>query len=273
MALQGVQMPSIAGVYGVKDFREDLRPDGGLGKLAQMAMNLYQFKSNQAQQKEMQDAAQQFQAAQADKNATNQAIAADVQRRWQAKEKELDREAQRNLTEAKWAQDNALMEKQQELQNRKELASFQADATPVINMTIDETNPVAIRDKGNRLETIIAKAKNIGDNDTLATATQEYNRLMGMYGKDTGGARAGGVLQQAEEMGKLNSDMKDLIANASPEAAEKYLIANKDKFSEIELQKYSDMIDEQRKRRGRQARSDARDYEASQKPRLKIKKK
>ena len=61
MALQGVQMPSIAGVYGVKDFREDLRPDGGLGKLAQMAMNLYQLKSNQAQQKEMQDAAQQFQ--------------------------------------------------------------------------------------------------------------------------------------------------------------------------------------------------------------------
>jgi len=262
MALQGVQMPSIAGVYGVKDFREDLRPDGGLGKLAQMAMNLYQFKSNQAQQKEMQDAAQQFQAQQG-----------ELQRNWQAGEKALDREAQRNLTEAKWAQDNALMEKQQELQNRKELASFQADATPVINMTIDETNPVAIRDKGNRLETIIAKAKNIGDNDTLATATQEYNRLMGMYGKDTGGARAGGVLQQAEEMGKLNSDMKDLIANASPEAAEKYLIANKDKFSEIELQKYSDMIDEQRKRRGRQARSDARDYEASQKPRLKIKKK
>lgn len=200
MALQGVQMPSIAGVYGVKDFREDLRPDGGLGKLANMAMNMYQFKSNQAQQKEMQDAAQQFQAAQADKNATNQAIAADVQRRWQSKEKAIDREAQRNLTEAKWAQDKAMMKdaaakaeeaKQAEYSDYFDNLTGRADS-------VDLNNPDDIRRYKKELNEGIVRANRMKDQ-----AGVEYLKEMDKSLDPT--------LTRLINTKQANADIKDMI--------------------------------------------------------------
>lgn len=175
MAINGIQ-PTVAGVFGVRDYTNLLNQSNGMGKLLGTALDMYKFKSGQAQQNEMQQAAQDFNAAEAEKN----------------------RQHQTNLDNARWQRDQDLLARQEALQAKKELGSFQAEASPIIGMEIDESNPNAIRDKGNRLKAVIAKAKNIGDNDTLAAATQEYNRLFGMYGKDTGGERAGGALQQAE---------------------------------------------------------------------------
>lgn len=189
MALQGVQMPSIAGVYGVKDFREDLRPDGGLGKLAQMAMNLYQFKSNQAQQKEMQDAAQQFQAQQG-----------ELQRNWQAGEKALDREAQRNLTEAKWAQDKAMMEDaaaKAEAAKQAEYADYFDNLTGRAD-SVDLNNPDDIRRFKKELNEGIVKANRMGDKAGVDYLT-EMNKSLDP------------TLSRLVNTKQANADIKDMI--------------------------------------------------------------
>lgn len=203
MAINGIQ-PTVAGVFGVKDYTNLLNQSNGMGKLIGTALDMYKFKSGQAQQNEMQQAAQDFNAAEAEKN----------------------RQHQTALDNARWDRDQELLKRQEALQAKKELASFQAEASPIIGMEIDETNPQAIRDKGNRLKQVIAKAKNIGDNDTVAAATQEYNRLMGMYGKDTGGQRAGGALQQAQAAAEAqqlharsDAAIKEQIASGATESA------------------------------------------------------
>lgn len=189
MALQGVQMPSIAGVYGVKDFREDLRPDGGLGKLANMAMNMYQFKSNQAQQKEMQDAAQKFNAEQG-----------EIQRNWQANEKAIDREAQRNLTEAKWAQDKAMMKdaaakaeeaKQAEYSDYFDNLTGRADS-------VDLNNPDDIRRYKKELNEGIVRANRMKDQ-----AGVEYLKEMDKSLDPT--------LTRLINTKQANADIKDMI--------------------------------------------------------------
>lgn len=203
MAINGIQ-PTVAGVFGIKDYTNLLNQSNGMGKLIGTALDMYKFKSGQAQQNEMQQAAQEFNAAEAEKN----------------------RQHQTALDNARWDRDQELLKRQEALQAKKELASFQADASPIIGMEIDETNPQAIRDKGNRLKQVIAKAKNIGDNDTVAAATQEYNRLMGMYGKDTGGQRAGGALQQAQAAAEAqqlharsDAAIKEQIASGATDSA------------------------------------------------------
>ena len=203
MAINGIQ-PTVAGVFGVRDYTNLLNQSNGMGKLLGTALDMYKFKSGQAQQNEMQQAAQDFNAAEAEKN----------------------REHQTNLENARWQRDQDLLARQEALQAKKELAGFQTEANPIISMEIDETNPQAIRDKGNRLQAVIAKAKNIGDNDTVAAATQEYNRLMGMYGKDTGGQRAGGALQQAQAAAEAqqlharsDAAIKEQIASGATDSA------------------------------------------------------
>lgn len=203
MAINGIQ-PTVAGVFGIKDYTNLLNQSNGMGKLIGTALDMYKFKSGQAQQNEMQQAAQEFNAAEAEKNRQHQVA----------------------LDNARWDRDQELLKRQEALQAKKELASFQADASPIIGMEIDETNPQAIRDKGNRLKQVIAKAKNIGDNDTVAAATQEYNRLMGMYGKDTGGQRAGGALQQAQAAAEAqqlharsDAAIKEQIASGATDSA------------------------------------------------------
>ena len=203
MAINGIQ-PTVAGVFGIKDYTNLLNQSNGMGKLIGTALDMYKFKSGQAQQNEMQQAAQEFNAAEAEKNRQHQVA----------------------LDNARWDRDQQLLARQEALQAKKELAGFQADAAPIIGMEIDETNPQAIRDKGNRLKQVIAKAKNIGDNDTVAAATQEYNRLMGMYGKDTGGQRAGGALQQAQAAAEAqqlharsDAAIKEQIASGATDSA------------------------------------------------------
>lgn len=177
MALQGVITPSVAGVYGVRDFSQQLaNANAGVRNLANFALN------------QVGNAIQ--------RNA--QANEAAKQRDFQALEAEKSRIANRNLQEANWAHNDALMKRQEELQNKKEMAAFKSDAMPVVSMQIDESNPSEIRAKLNRLDGVIAKAKDKGDVDTLAAANQEKIRLGGMYTKDSEGKLVGGVLQEAE---------------------------------------------------------------------------
>ena len=145
MALQGVQMPSIAGVYGVKDFREDLRPDSGLGKLAQMAMNLYQLKSNQAQQKEMQDAAQQFQTA--------------------------EKEKERQLYAKQQADAKAAQEAQK-------LATWKKDANYVSSLDYDKNNDASMVQTQNNIRKVIEDGLAAGKSqEELAPLYQRLNGI------------------------------------------------------------------------------------------------
>lgn len=239
MALQGVQMPSIAGVYGVKDFREDLRPDGGLGKLAQMAMNLYQFKSGQAQQKEMQDAAQQFQAHQG-----------ELQRNWQQNQKKEDQEFQRNLQEAKWAQDAALMDKQQQLQSQKELAAFNTKFNTITNKDVNINNADALRMYKNELNSVL------NDPNITEGQAEHITKMMGSIDDQLVKIETDAATIKAHDDAKAG--MKDMISNASPVDAAAYLEQNKGLFTEAEYKQYSDMIREASKRRWRQGVSDAK---------------
>jgi hypothetical protein len=242
MAINGIQ-PTVAGVFGVKDYTNLLNQSNGMGKLIGTALDMYKFKSGQAQQNEMQQAAQDFNAAEAEKN----------------------REHQINLDKARWQRDQSLLARQEALQAKKELGSFQSEAAPIIGMEIDETNPNAIRDKGNRLKAVIAKAKNIGDNDTLAAATQEYNRLFGMYGKDTGGERAGGALQQAEAAAQAQqihdqtaAGIKEQIASGAVDSA-MGMIADAiaaDIISQDEADRYMALINAKSSDLANQRRSD-----------------
>lgn len=145
MALQGVQMPSIAGVYGVKDFREDLRPDGGLGKLAQIAMNLYQLKSNQAQQKKMQDDAQQFQTA--------------------------EKEKERNLYAKQQADAKAAQEAQK-------LATWKKDANYVSSLDYDKNNDASMIQTQNNIRKVIEDGLAAGKSqEELAPLYQRLNGI------------------------------------------------------------------------------------------------
>lgn len=230
MALQGVITPSVAGVYGVRDFSQQLaNANAGVRNLANFALNQV---SNAVQ-----------------RNA--QANEAEKQRDFQALEAEKSRIANRNLQEANWAHNDALMKRQEELQNKKEKDAFRSDALPVVSMQIDETNPSEIRAKLNRLDGVIEKAKSKGDFDTLAAANQEKIRLGGMYTKDSDGKLVGGVLQDAEanqKKVKLFNDTDKTIkehisAGASNSAVNQIKDAlEKGIISEADVQKYEALI-------------------------------
>ena len=242
MAINGIQ-PTVAGVFGIKDYTNLLNQSNGMGKLIGTALDMYKFKSGQAQQNEMQQAAQEFNAAEAEKNRQHQVA----------------------LDNARWDRDQELMARQEALQAKKELAGFQADANPIISMNIDERNKGAVMDKANRLQQVIAKAKNIGDADTLAATTQEYNRLMGMYAKDSGGQRTGGVLQDIEEQEAAQAEAQAAAAekeraykrwealnnSGNVDAAWNYMYQNSKMFSPEDVAQMQSLMEAQyRKNRG-----------------------
>lgn len=145
MALQGVQMPQVAGVFGVKDFREDLRPDGGLGKLAQMAMNLYQFKSGQAQQKAMQEDAQAFQSAE------------------KVKERQLYDKQQADAKAAQEAQ---------------KMATWKKDANYVGGLDYDANNDASMIQTQNNIRKVIEDGLAMGKSqEELAPLYQKLNSI------------------------------------------------------------------------------------------------
>ena len=207
MAINGIA-PTVAGVFGVKDYTNLLNQSNGMGKLIGTALDMYKFG---AQRQDAKDAAQ-------------------ASRDFQAEQGELNRQHQTDMENARWARDEALMQRQEALQQQKELAALTAEASPIIDMNIDERNKGAVMDKANRLQQVIAKAKNIGDDGrkdgVLARATREYNRLMGMYAKDSGGQRTGGVLQDIEEQeaaqaehAKSDAAIKEQISAGATESA------------------------------------------------------
>lgn len=188
MALQGVQMPSIAGVYGVKDFREDLRPDGGLGKLAQMAMNLYQFKSGQAQQKEMQDAAQQFQAQQG-----------ELQRNWQTAEAQKSRDLQE-------AQMNAARLEAADKANKQ----WQSNANYAMNAEYDPSNKGSMIQAQNNIRKMIEEGTSMGK-------TRE--ELVPLYQKLNGIQADINVQNKKEKRTAALTDLKDMINSGAVDTA------------------------------------------------------
>ena len=253
MALQGVQMPSIAGVYGVKDFREDLRPDGGLGKLAQMAMNLYQLKSNQAQQKEMQDAAQQFQIA--------------------------EKEKERKL----YAQQQADAKAAQEAQK---LATWKKDANYVSSLDYDKNNDASMVQTQNNIRKVIEDGLAAGKGVIICQNKEEavaavlaplYQRLNGIQGdrnilgqtvaknntvKDIQATIAEGAIDTA--MG----DIADAVGAGiiDQHDADKLMVRLNEKKGQLEKQAFQDK--QMKYNWNRQLKKDA---ESDKKPRLQLK--
>jgi len=243
MALQGVQMPSIAGVYGVKDFREDLRPDGGLGKLAQMAMNLYQFKSNQAQQKEMQDAAQQFQSAE--------------------KEKERQFYAQQQA-DAKAAQD------------AQRMATWQKDANYVSSLDYDKNNDASMVQTQNNIRKVIEEGLAAGKSrEELAPLYQRLNGIQAdrnVLEQTVAKNNTVKDIQATINEGAIDTAMGD-IADAigagiiDQHDADKLMVRLNEKKAQQDKQAFEDV--KMRYNWNRQLKKDA---ESDKKPRLKLKK-
>lgn len=251
MALQGVQMPSIAGIYGVKDFREDLRPDGGLGKLAQMAMNLYQFKSGQAQQKEMQDAAQQFQAAEKEK------------------ERQLYAQQQADAKAAEAAK----------LQN-----AFNKNKDYVVSLDYDKSNDGAMVQAQNNIRKVIEDGHEVLKNQGLSEE-EIRTKLAPLYQK------INGIQADRNTLGKTvakNNTVKDIQATIAEGAidtamgdiadaigagiidqhdADKLMVRLNEKKGQLEKQAFQDV--QMRYNWNRQLKKDA---ESDKKPRLKLKK-
>lgn len=242
MALQGVQMPSIAGVYGVKDFREDLRPDGGLGKLAQMAMNLYQLKSNQAQQKEMQDAAQQFQIA--------------------------EKEKERKL----YAQQQADAKAAQEAQK---LATWKKDANYVSSLDYDKNNDASMVQTQNNIRKVIEDGLAAGKSqEELAPLYQRLNGIQGdrnILGQTVAKNNTVKDIQNTIAEGAIDTAMGD-IADAvgagiiDQHDADKLMVRLNEKKGQLEKQAFQDK--QMKYNWNRQLKKDA---ESDKKPRLQLK--
>lgn len=242
MALQGVQMPSIAGVYGVKDFREDLRPDSGLGKLAQIAMNLYQLKSNQAQQKEMQDAAQQFQIA--------------------------EKEKERKL----YAQQQADAKAAQEAQK---LATWKKDANYVSSLDYDKNNDASMVQTQNNIRKVIEDGLAAGKSqEELAPLYQRLNGIQGdrnILGQTVAKNNTVKDIQATIAEGAIDTAMGD-IADAvgagiiDQHDADKLMVRLNEKKGQLEKQAFQDK--QMKYNWNRQLKKDA---ESDKKPRLQLK--
>lgn len=242
MALQGVQMPSIAGVYGVKDFREDLRPDSGLGKLAQMAMNLYQLKSNQAQQKEMQDAAQQFQIA--------------------------EKEKERKL----YAQQQADAKAAEEAQK---LATWKKDANYVSSLDYDKNNDASMVQTQNNIRKVIEDGLAAGKSqEELAPLYQRINGIQSdrnILGQTVAKNNTVKDIQNTIAEGAIDTAMGD-IADAvgagiiDQHDADKLMVRLNEKKGQLEKQAFQDK--QMKYNWNRQLKKDA---ESDKKPRLQLK--
>lgn len=242
MALQGVQMPSIAGVYGVKDFREDLRPDSGLGKLAQMALNLYQLKSNQAQQKEMQDAAQQFQIA--------------------------EKEKERQLYAKQQADAKAAQEAQK-------LATWKKDANYVSSLDYDKNNDASMVQTQNNIRKVIEDGLAAGKSqEELAPLYQRLNGIQSdrnILGQTVTKNNTIKDIQATIAEGAIDTAMGD-IADAigagviDQRDADKLMVRLNEKKGQLEKQSFQDK--QMKYNWNRQLKKDA---ESDKKPRLQLK--
>lgn len=208
-----MNLPSIAGVLGFKDFTNQLNNANAGVKNAVGLVN--DWAKMAAQQNNAEKAAQ----AQRDFTMGEN----EKQRNFTIGENEKQRAAQEKLQSDRLDAELRIANTNREIQEAKENAAFKADAQPVIGMQIDESNENAIRDKLNRLQSVIEKAKARGDNDTLNQANAEKLRLGGSL-RD--GVYQGGVLQQVQEANKqqklvddTNSNIKDAISAGATDSA------------------------------------------------------
>lgn len=189
MAINGMNLPSIAGVLGFKDFTNQLNnTNAGFRNAIGLVNDWAKIASQQ----------------------NNAEKAAQAQRDFTISENEKNRTAQEKLQSDRLDAELKITQANKAIQDAKENAAFKADAQPVIEMQIDETNENAIRDKLNRIKSVMEKAKARGDNDTFAKANAESIRLGG-YLRD--GVLQGGVLQQVQESNKQNKLIEDTNLN------------------------------------------------------------
>jgi len=197
-----MNLPSVAGVLNFQNFANQLaNANAGVKNAISLANDWMKTKQ-----------AQDFQTSEAQK-----------QRDFSMGENEKNRAAQAKLQSDRLDAELRIAKANKEVQDAKENAAFKADAQPVIGMQIDETNENAIRDKLNRLQSVIEKAKARGDNDTLGLANAERLRLGGFV-RD--GVFQGGVLQQVQEANKqkkivddTNANIKDAISAGATDSA------------------------------------------------------
>ena len=234
MALQGVQMPSIAGVYGVKDFREDLRPDGGLGKLANMAMNLYQFKSNHAQQ---------FQSAEKEK-----------ERQFYAQQQADAKAAQEAQKMATWQKDaNYVSGLDYDKNNDASMVQTQNNIRKVIE------EGLAAGKSREELAPLYQKLNGIqADRNVLGQTVAKNNTVKDIQATISEGAIDTAMGDIADAIGAGIIDQHD---------ADKLMVRLNEKKGQLEKQAFQDV--QMRYNWNRQLKKDA---ESDKKPRLKLKK-
>lgn len=208
-----MNLPSVAGVLNFQNFANQLaNANAGVKNAISLANDWMKTKQ-----------AQDFQTSEAQKQRDFSNAQAQSQRDFTMGENEKNRAAQAKLQSDRLDAELRIAKANKEVQDAKENAAFKADAQPVIGMQIDETNENAIRDKLNRLQSVIEKAKARGDNDTLGLANAERLRLGGFV-RD--GVFQGGVLQQVQEANKqkkvvddTNANIKDAISAGATDSA------------------------------------------------------
>lgn len=206
-------MPSVAGVLSFQNFANQLNnANAGVKNAISLANDWAKTKQ-----------AQNYQADEAQKQREFSDSQSQAQRDFTMGENEKNRAAQEKLQSDRLDDELRIAKANKEVQDAKENAAFKADAQPVIGMQIDETNENAIRDKLNRLQSVMEKAKSRGDIETLEQANAERLRLGGFV-RD--GVFQAGVLQQVQEANKqrqlvdnANANIKDAISAGATDNA------------------------------------------------------
>lgn len=226
MALQGVITPSIAGVFGVRDYSQQLaNANAGVRNLANFALN------------QMGNAIQRnAQANEAAKQREFQAGESELQRKWQderdAAQKKFtaeQNELNRNLEQSRWENQQQMQAAAQAQAAQEKLDNYHDyyDTLRGRSLNVNENNPDDIRRYQKELTEGIVKARRMGDEEGAKTLELENDSW-------------NGVLQKAEKHKEQTTKIEKALSSGSWRAAQNLL--NTSNLTDEEKLMYTDMI-------------------------------
>jgi hypothetical protein len=215
MAIQGMNMPSIAGVLGFKDFTQQLNnSNAGMRNLVGIANDWAKMASQQS-------------------NAEKQAQA---QRDFQAEQNQLNRDFQDAQQQERFEHELGMFDKQQEKQLKNDAAKFKFGLNEAMNVGLsdkadtNDMNELKLRNKVNEIK----EHRDYFNSDedwmnAIANATQKANEIM-IHNK---GVKVGNTLDKefkefrdgdfrnAQAMGDWLADNIDYIQTYRPDMEQK----------------------------------------------------
>lgn len=215
MAIQGINMPSIAGVLGFKDFTQQLNnSNAGMRNLVGIANDWAKMASQQ-------------------NNAEKQAQA---QRDFQAEQNQLNRDFQDAQQQQRFEHELGMFDKQQEKQLKNDAAKFKFGLGEAMNVGLsdkadtNDMNELKLRNKVNEIK----EHRDYFNSDedwmkAIENATQKANKIM-IHNK---GVKVGNTLDKefkefrdgdfrnAQAMGDWLADNIDYIQTYRPEMEQK----------------------------------------------------